>query len=181
MLQTVPEAGSFPAAPDWRHLHEQQKALTEAAEARRVEAVDARQAAGSWRSCFQRCREKLAAVSAELSSVRRAAKRALGMQAEVTRLRRLLAATTVAARKRSPIASLRMENGRLRAALQETASRAAKLPAEVEKLRSIRETLTKAAFCGKSEKAGRRRTGPCNTPLIYMDFRSGLFLSVLDR
>ena len=26
-----------------------------------------------------------------------------------------------------------------------------------------------------------RGLGPCNTPLMYMDFRSGLFLSVLDR
>ena len=62
-------------------------------------------------------------------------------------------------RKRSTIARLRMENGQLRADLQEATSRAEQLSGEVAQLRSTRETLAKSSFGGKSEQVRKPRTG----------------------
>ena len=99
------------------------------------------------------------AGGAGLAAVRRAARNAVGLESEVARLRRLLAEAAADTRKRSTIARLRMENGQLRADLQEATSRAEQLSGEVAQLRSTRETLAKSSFGGKSEQVRKPRTG----------------------
>ena len=96
-------SGSAPAreARDWRSLYEQAHARAErersradAAEARAEELrwaeVDSRSRAGSLKWQLDRCRNKLKAAVEETKDVRRTAKNALSLQAEVTRLEKLL-------------------------------------------------------------------------------------------
>ena len=168
-VESILACAPLPAGPDWRRLYAQEQARSAAlqaeAEARFWEAVRARQAAHSWRSCFERCREKLASVSAALTAVRRAARNAVGLKSEVARLRRLLAEAAVDTRKRSTIASLRMENVQLRADLQEATSRAEKLSGEVAQLRSTRETLAKQTEVRDLPQTDRV-CGTCGAPYV---------------
>ena len=137
-------AGGGPSAPssgggepDWRSLFERERRRAE--ELRRGE-IGWRAKARSWRRQFEIGRDKLAAARAEAGEVRRAAREALSLRAEVGRLKRLLAAAGVDARKRSTIVSLRME-----------------LEAELAKLRASRAVHAKARFGRKSER--RERAG----------------------
>ena len=151
------------SAKEWRHLYERETARAQAAEAlaeeRRWEVVRARNALHILRTVFDSNREKLAGARSELLAVRRAAKATLRLQAEVTRLTGLLKAVSVDPRKRGTMAGLRMENGRLRKELDEKTAHGKRLEAEVAKLRSTRETLSKAVFGRNSEKTGSSRTG----------------------
>ena len=131
------------------------------AEERRWEVVRTRNALHGLRTVFERNREKLAGARAQLLAVRRAAKTTLRLQAEVARLGGLLKAVSVDPRKRGTMAGLRMENGRLRAELEEKIVHVKKLEAEVAKLRSTRATLSKTVFGRNSEKTGLTRTGRC--------------------
>ena len=91
-----PEGGgpSAPTSgePDWRSLFERERRRAE--EWRRGE-IDWRAKARSWRRQFEIGRDKLAAARAEVREVRRAAREALSLRAEVGRLKRLLAAAGV--------------------------------------------------------------------------------------
>ena len=151
------------SAKEWRHLYERETARAQAAEAlaegRHWEVVRARNALHILRAVFDSNREKLAGARSELLAVRRAAKATLRLQAEVTRLTGLLKAVSVDPRKRGTMAGLRMENGRLRKELDEKTAHGKRLEAEVAKLRSTRETLSKAVFGRNSEKTGPSRTG----------------------
>ena len=93
---------------------------TRSAEARceelRRSELDARSRAGSLKSQLDKCRGKLKAAEEETKAVRRTAKNALALQAEVTRLEKLLSEAGVESGKRSTIMSLRMEVAGLRAA-----------------------------------------------------------------
>ena len=93
---------------------------TRSAEARceelRRSELDARSRAGSLKSQLVKCRGKLKAAEEETKAVRCTAKNALALQAEVTRLEKLLSEAGVESGKRSTIMSLRMEVARLRAA-----------------------------------------------------------------
>ncbi|MYE02344.1 MAG: IS66 family transposase [Alphaproteobacteria bacterium] len=122
----------FPETPsseacDWRSLAEGERARAEAAEARveelRRAEVAARSRAGMLKWQFDASRNKLKAAGEEAKALRRTAKDALALQAEVRRLGKLLEAAGVEASKRSTMMSLRMEVTRLRTALQ--ASKAA--------------------------------------------------------
>ena len=73
---------------------ERERARAEAAEARceelRWAEVDSRARAGTLKSQFDNCRRKLEAAVEEVKEVRRAAKDALSLKAEVARLEKLL-------------------------------------------------------------------------------------------
>ena len=68
---------------------------------------------------FEIGRDKLAGARAEVREVRRAARKALSLRAEVGRLKRLLAEAGMDSRKRSTIASLRLEVAAQRARIGE--------------------------------------------------------------
>ena len=76
-----------------------------------------RSRAGSLKSQLDASRNKLKAAAEEIREVRRTAKNALALQAEVTRLEKLLSEAGVESSKRSTIMSLRKEVARLRAAV----------------------------------------------------------------
>ena len=147
-------AGGGPAAPssgggepDWRSLFERERRRAE--ELRRGE-IGWRAKARSRRRQFEIGRDKLAAARAEAGEVRRAAREALSLRAEVGRLKRLLAAAGVDARKRGTIVSPRME-------VETRRTRIGELEAELAKLRASRAVHAKARFGRKSER--RERAG----------------------
>ena len=116
----VADAVSLAGQPDWRRLCEQARDRAEAAEAR-AEALkraelSARSKAGFWKSQFEAARRKRLAAVEESKDARRAAKDALGLRAEVARLRELLADAGVAS-DRYGVMSLRREVARLRKAV----------------------------------------------------------------
>ena len=146
-----PEGGgpSAPTSgePDWRSLFERERRRAE--EWRRGE-IGWHAKARSWRRQFEIGRDKLTAARAEVREVRRAAREALSLRAEVERLKRLLAAAGVDARKRSTIVSLRLE-------VETRRTRIGELEAELAKLRASRAVHAKARFGRKSER--RERAG----------------------
>ena len=145
-------SGPAPAreARDWRSLYEQAPARVErecsradAAEARAEELrwaeVDARGRAGSLKWQLDRCRNKLKAAVEETKDVRRTAKNALSLQAEVTRLENLLSEASVEPTRRRPITKADKETRRLRATLE----RAENQKTTIESLRAERGELRK--------------------------------------
>ena len=121
---TLSSSGPAPAREtrDWRSLYEQAHARAErersradAAEARAEELrwaeVDARGRAGSLKWQLGRCRDKLKAAVEETNDIRRTAKNALSLQAEVVRLGKLLSDAGVEPGKRR---SIRSPSGRTR-------------------------------------------------------------------
>ena len=146
--------GGGPAAPssgggepDWRSLFERERRRAE--ELRRGE-IGWRAKARSRRRQFEIGRDKLAGARAEAGEVRRAARKALSLRAEVGRLKRLLAEAGMDSRKRSTIASLRLEVAAQRARIGE-------LEAELAKVRATKAVHAKARFGRKSER--RERAG----------------------
>ena len=146
--------GGGPAAPssgggepDWRSLFERERRRAE--ELRRGE-IGWRAKARSWQRQFEIGRDKLAGARAEAGEVRRAARKALSLRAEVGRLKRLLAEAGMDSRKRSTIASLRLEVAAQRARIGE-------LEAELAKVRATKAVHAKARFGRKSER--RERAG----------------------
>ena len=105
---------------DWRQLYEQALDRAEAAEGRwealkRAE-VSARCEAGYWKWQFESSRRKRLAAVERSKEARRAAKDALALRAEVSRLHKLLADAGVAS-DRYGVMSLRREVARLRKAV----------------------------------------------------------------
>ena len=115
--QTAPACAPL----DLRSLYERERARAEGAEARceelRRAELDSRSRASSLQTQLEKCRGKLKAAEEEIKKVRRTAKNALALQAEVTRLEKLLSEAGVVSSKRSTIVSLRMEAARLRSAV----------------------------------------------------------------
>ena len=136
-------------APDWRSLFERERAR---AERFRWSDVDARCRSGSLKWQLDACRKKLKVAVEETEEVRRTAKDALSLQAEVARLTKLLVAAGVESSKRSTMVSLRKEVGRLRKAVRALETRTVALEAELAKLRATRAVLSKTLFGRKSEK-----------------------------
>ena len=145
-------SGPAPAreAREWRSLYEQAHARAErersradAAEARAEELrwaeVDARSRAGSLKWQLDRCRNKLKAAVEETKDVRRTAKNALSLQAEVTRLEKLLSEASIEPTRRRPITKADKETRRLRATLE----RAENQKTTIESLRAERGELRK--------------------------------------
>ena len=137
-------------ARDWRSLYEQAHARAErersradVAEARAEELrwaeVDAHGRAGSLMWQLDRCRNQLKAAVEETKDIRRTAKNALSLQAEVTRLEKLLSEASIQPAKRRPTSPADKEGRRLRAALE----RAENQKATIESLRAERGELRK--------------------------------------
>ena len=94
--------------PDYRSLYERERARADAAEARCEELCQAelstRCEAGAWKSRFKSCRRRLSEAEEETKELRRTAKDALSSQAEVARLKQLLADAGVDTGKRAAVA-----------------------------------------------------------------------------
>ena len=111
-----------------------------------------------WKAQWGRARNALEAARAEAEDLRRVSKDALHLRSEVDRLETLLAAIGVDTRKRSTMASLRIENGRLQAGSEALGKRLQEVESERDGLRSQVETLSRAQFGRKSER-GHKGTG----------------------
>ena len=135
------------ARRDWQSLYERQRVRAEAAEARceelRRAELESRSRVGSLKSQLDASRNKLRAAEEEIREVRRTAKNALALQAEVTRLEKLLSEAGVESSKRSTIMSLRKEVARLRAAVPAPEPRPRGAPRRLrnpeEKIATLRE------------------------------------------
>ncbi len=169
----VPGAGGLAVAcpsgaPEvWPRLHEEEKRRADAADGRaerlKREKVQAHREAQYWKAQWGQARNALEAARAEAEDLRRVSKDALHLRSEVDRLETLLAAIGVDTRKRSTMASLRIENGRLQAGSEALGKRLQEVESERDDLRSQVETLSRAQFGRKSERGHKgtgRKTGP---------------------
>ena len=172
-----------PGCPDWPRLYGQAVERAEAAEARAEELkrseVAARAEAGTYRALFEAARRKRLAAVGDAAEARRAAKKARALEAEVRRLRKLLADAGVESRRggvaglrrdnarlRRDNAGLRRENARLRrenAGRRRTAEalrrRTAAQETEIARLRATRAVHAKALYGRRSEKLARPGSG----------------------
>ena len=103
-------------APEaWRRLHEVEKRRADTADGRterlKREKAQAHCEAQYWKAQWGRARNALEAVRAEAKDLRGVSGDALHLRSEVDRLETLLADIGVDTRKRSTIASLRIESG----------------------------------------------------------------------
>ena len=168
-IWSPPMAVSACEQPDWRSLYEQaharaekERARADAAQARAEELrraeVDSRARAGSLKWQLDTCRNKLKAAAEEMKEVRRAAKDALFLQAEVARLEKLLSQAGVESSKRSTIMSLRMEVARLGKAVKASQARTESLEGQLARLRATGTVLSKALYGRKSEQQEKPRS-----------------------
>ena len=95
---------------------------------------------------------------AEVEDLRDVSRDALHLRSEVERLETLLATIGVDTRKRSTIASLRIETGRLQAGNEALRTQLQEVESDRDALRAQVETLSRAQFGRKSEQ-GRKGTG----------------------
>ena len=149
-IWSSPEAAPASSPRHWRSEYEREyaraereRARADAAEARceelRWAEVDSRARAGSLKWQLDRSRSKLKAAVEETQEVRRTAKDALSLQAEVTRLEKLLSEARIEPAKRRPASPADKERRRLRATLE----RAENQKATIESLRAERGDLRK--------------------------------------
>ena len=149
-IWSSPEAAPASSPRDWRSEYEREyvraereRARADAAEARceelRWAEVDSRARAGSLKWQLDRSRSKLKAAVAETQEVRRTAKDALSLQAEVTRLEKLLSEARIEPAKRRLASPADKERRRLRATLERAENR----KATIESLRAERGDLRK--------------------------------------
>ena len=133
----VPHAPSLPGPPDWRRLYEQTLERAEAAEARAEDLkraeVTARSEAGTYKGLFKAARRKRLDAVEDASRARRAAKNALFLEREVTRLSGLLEEAGVDPHARGREMALRRELHRLRQAVPGAEAQAA----EIDRLRKF--------------------------------------------
>ena len=174
----LPGGASVPA-PDWHRLYVEALERAEAAEARAEELKRAmsslRTDLGFWKWQFQAARRKRLAAVEDATRARRAAKDAFSLQAEVRRLRELLADAGVESRRGS-VVGLRREVARLRKALgrsrrdgaatarlsQENAQlrrTVGRRETEIAKLRATRAVHSKALYGRRSEMRERPGSG----------------------
>ncbi len=157
-----PVPGPSGAPEVWPRLHEEEKRRADAADGRaerlKREKVQAHREARYWKAQWGRARNALEAARAEAEDLRRVSKDALHLRSEVDRLETLLAAIGVDTRKRSTMASLRIENGRLQAGSKALGKQLHEVESERDGLRSQVETLSRAQFGRKSER-GHKGTG----------------------
>ena len=164
-LWSLPAARLTEDPHEWRLRYEREVVRTTAAEARAEEwrqaEVVARSQVGSFKALFEANRNKLIEARQETEAIRRTAKDALSLQAEVQRLTKLLAATHVEPRKRCTMVSLRMQVGDLRA-------ENARLRSQLRKARpqGTPKTLSRAnARLRKSLRVSQQRTAALETAL----------------
>ena len=149
-IWSSPEAAPACAPRDWRsecereHARaERERARADAAEARceelRWAEVESRARAGSLKWQLDRSRSKLKAAVEETQEVRRTAKDALSLQAEVTRLEKLLSEASIEPTKHRPASPTDKERRRLRATLEQAENQ----KATIKSLRAERGELRK--------------------------------------
>ena len=145
-----------------RRLHEEEKRRADAADARgdrlKWEKVQAHSEAQYWKAQWGRARTRLEAARAEVEDLRDVSRDALHLRSEVERLETLLATIGVDTRKRSTIASLRIETSRLQAGNEAQRTQLQEVESDRDALRAQVETLSRAQFGRKSEQ-GRKGTG----------------------
>ena len=164
-IWSSPEAAPASSPRDWRSEYERENARAEreraradAAEARceelRWAEVESRARAGSLKWQLDRSRSKLKAAVAETQEVRRTAKDALSLPAEVTRLEKLLSEARIEPAKRRLASPADKERRRLRATLE----RAENQKATIESLRAERGDLRKEVtrLNGEVTRLGKR-------------------------
>ena len=165
-IWSPPEAAPAYTPRDWRSEYEREHARAEreraradAAEARceelRWAEVDSRARAGSLKWQLDRSRSKLKAAVEETQEVRRTAKDALSLQAEVTRLEKLLSEASIEPVKRTSTLATGKERRRLRATLE----RAENHKDTTKALRAERGELRKEVNRHRLSKAFCRRIG----------------------
>ena len=155
------------AARNVRSLYERERARAEAAEARceelRRAELGSRSRAGSLKWQLDASRNKLKAAVEETREVRRTARNALSLQAEVARLGTLLSEAGVEPGKRSTIVSLRMEVARLRKAAPSSAARSGPAPRRSrnpeQTIAPLREENTRLKKEVRAAKGLERRIG----------------------
>ena len=149
-IWSSPEAAPACAPRDWRSECEREHARAErewtradAAEARceelRWAEVESRARAGSPKWQLDRSRSKLKAAVEETQEVRRTAKDALSLQAEVTRLGKLLSEASIEPTKHRPTSPADKARRRLRATLEQAENQ----KATIKSLRAERGELRK--------------------------------------
>ena len=149
-IWSSPEAAPACAPRDWRsecereHARaERERARADAAEARceelRWAEVESCARAGSLKWQLDRSRSKLKAAVEETQEVRRTAKDALSLQAEVTRLEKLLSEASIEPTKHRPASPTDKERRRLRATLEQAENQ----KATIKSLRAERGELRK--------------------------------------
>ena len=168
-----------PEMRDWRSLYEQEHARAErehsradAAEARceelRRAELDARARVGSLKWQADSNRAKLKAAREETKDVRRTAKNALALQAEVTRLEKLLSEAGVEASKcrsvrssshnrQDVIESLRAERAELRKEVKQLNGQVARLTKSLAREVQTSESLREIGKSLSSESLGLHR------------------------
>jgi myosin heavy subunit len=169
-------AWSLPAARlaadphEWCLRYEREVARAEAAEARadewRQAEIVARSQVCSLKALFEANRNKLIEARQETEAIRRTAKDALSLQAEVQRLTKLLAATHVEPRKRCTMVSLRMQVGDLREENARLRSQLRKALRRSRRPQGTPKTLSRAnARLRKSLQVSQKRTAALETAL----------------
>ena len=169
-------AWSLPAARlaadshEWRLWYEREVARAEAAEARadewRQAQIVVRSQVCSLKALFEANRNKLIEARQETEAIRRTAKDALSLQAEVQRLTKLLAATHVEPRKRCTMVSLRMQVGDLREENARLRSQLRKALRRSRRPQGTPKTLSRAnARLRKSLQVSQKRTAALETAL----------------
>ena len=149
-IWSSPEAAPASSPRDWRSEYEREHARAEreraradAAEARceelRWAEVESRARAGSLKWQLDRSRSKLKAAVEETQEVRRTAKDALSLQAEVTRLEKLLSEASIEPAKHRPTSPADKARRRLRATLEQAENQ----KATIKSLRAERGELRK--------------------------------------
>ena len=157
-----PQAPSRRQPQDFRAQYERERARADAAEARceelRQAEREARSRTGMLKWNLDKSRDKLKAVVEDVKEVRRAANNAPALQAEVTRLEKLLSQAGVESRKRCTIMSLRMEVARLREAVPAAEARPGATPRRswnpeetIASLRAENARLKKEARAAKDQ------------------------------
>ena len=149
------------AAEALRRLHEEEKRRSDTADGRterlKREKVQAHCEAQYWKAQWGRARNALEAVRAEAKDLRGVSGDALHLRSEVDRLETLLADIGVDTRKRSTIASLRIENGRLQTGSEALRKQLQEVESERDDLRSQIETLSRArSSVARANRAARR-------------------------
>ena len=118
-----PKPAPAGAPRDFQSLYEQQRARTEAAEARceelRWAEVTARSDAGTWKSRFRSCRRRLSEAVEEAKDLRCAAKAAPSLRAAVARLETVLSEAGIASDETGALEALGKEVVRLHGVLAE--------------------------------------------------------------
>ena len=142
-IWSSPEAAPACAPRDWRSECEREHARADAAEARceelRWAEVESRARTGSLKWQLDRSRSKLKAAVEETQEVRRTAKDALSLQAEVTRLEKLLSEASIEPAKHRPTSPADKARRRLRATLEQAENQ----KATIKSLRAERGELRK--------------------------------------